>query len=66
MSNQFDCAGTSYPVCPHCGHEHKDVGEWVDADGEGQCESCEMFFQCNVEMTPHFYTSCVKESEAGK
>ena len=60
MSEQFDCTGTSYPVCPHCGHEHTDIGEWQsDSNGGlGQCENeaCGKWFRWSVEYDPHFYT----------
>ena len=40
------------PVCPHCGHKHKDAWEWnfvtgLDGYSEGRdCENCGESFDC--------------------
>jgi hypothetical protein len=51
---------TDVPVCPHCGHEHHDWGDWyvgssqecVDVD----CESCEKGFVACMQVNPTFNT----------
>jgi transcription elongation factor Elf1 len=30
----------TFPVCPHCGHEHDSAFEWTEDDGEHECDSC--------------------------
>jgi hypothetical protein len=57
----------TYPVCPHCKHEHYDVWEWdfgygSEGDITVECESCEKPFfvsrQCDITYT----TAKLKES----
>ena len=42
-----------YPVCPHCGHPHKDAWEWnfgpgIDgSDYEKECDVCCYNFSCD-------------------
>lgn len=40
------------PVCPHCGHKHRDAWEWnfgpgLDGGGDRECESCGETFRCD-------------------
>lgn len=49
---------TSDPVCPHCGHKHRDAWEW-DSDGSGQteCGECEKPFFWERIVTIEYTTS---------
>lgn len=45
----MDLTLTKEPVCPHCGHRHRDAWEWSLQNGEPtnrECYSCDMEFEC--------------------
>ena len=50
------------PVCPHCGHHHKDAWEWNFGPGlEGEidtrdCDNCEGMFSCYREVSVYYTT----------
>jgi len=51
--NWIDHEWTSFPVCPHCGHEHRDAWEWGDDNEDSECESCDRIFHAyrHVDIT---------------
>lgn len=45
----MDTQHRDYPICPHCGHEHKDAWEWefgpgLEGDTETECGECDKPF----------------------
>lgn len=53
------------PVCPHCGHKHRDAWEWnfgpgIEGDTEYECNECGETFAVSrcVEIT--YNTSKIK------
>lgn len=56
----LDTDNTDFPVCPHCGHEHRNYCEFTN-DGKYDCASCEKPFDCTSEMIVHFTTEKIKE-----
>jgi hypothetical protein len=57
MSNTIDTEHRDLPICPHCGHEHKEAWDWGFPGAEGcietWCESCgkEMIVSKSVTIT---------------
>ena len=42
---------TDFPVCPACGHSHRDAWEWdfgagLEGDTEHECDICGYEFRC--------------------
>jgi len=39
---------TPHPICPHCGHVHKDAWEWqpneLEFDSDHECDACDKTF----------------------
>ena len=54
-----------HPVCPHCGHKHRDAWEWnfgsgLDGDSEGRdCDSCGGSFDCERVVDVSYTTKAV-------
>jgi hypothetical protein len=55
-----DLVRQDWPVCPYCGHAHKDAWEWdlgpgLEGDGEFECVDCDKPFRvsriCDVSYT---------------
>ena len=68
MSAEFETQYEREPVCPHCGHKHRDSWEWDFGDGmEGEatfeCESCEKEFVCSKTVQISYSTQKVKTNE---
>lgn len=49
-SKQIDTFMTEYIVCPHCGHEHEDHGDWFP---NGQDVSVDTCVECNGTFRTH-------------
>ena len=50
-----------WPVCPYCGHEHKDAWEWdlgpgLEGDGEYECSDCGKPFHVSRSVTIYYTT----------
>ena len=41
---EIDHECTDKPVCPYCGHTHRDAWEWPDNSEDSECEECERTF----------------------
>ena len=50
FGSTFDLDHRDYPVCPHCGNEHRDAWEWDFGPGvEGECVT--WCHSCGGEMS---------------
>jgi hypothetical protein len=54
----------SAPVCPHCGHVHRDAWEWnfgpgLEGTREVDCDSCGGAFSCEREVTVYYSTAAI-------
>ena len=57
MTEPIDTEWTDAPVCPHCGHEHRDWWEWLDdEDGEHDCDNCGRVFRWSQYIRIKFST----------
>lgn len=45
---------TTEPVCPHCGHQFRDLWEWPDSDDDAECGSCGGHFRYETEAVRYF------------
>ena len=60
------------PVCPHCGHEHRDAYEWdfgplLDGRITGrECDSCGEAFDCDLVVTVEYTTKKPSAAQEGK
>lgn len=54
------------PVCPHCGHRHRDAWEWnfgegPDGESNGRaCDNCEALFDCERVVQVSYTTRMTK------
>src|ERR1035437_6197215 len=56
------------PVCPHCGHEHRDAWEWdfgtgMEGEATFECDHCEKEFVCSREVEVTYSTRKVENKE---
>lgn len=54
---------TSYAegmICPYCGHENSDSFEFIEDEGERECENCGKIFEYTREIEIR-YTTTKKE-----
>ncbi len=67
MSSRYETQYTTWPVCPHCGHEDDGAWEWnVDEHGaEYECESCEKPFVCTRIVTVEYCTDKKSSAKGG-
>lgn len=56
---EIDHEWTSFPVCPHCGHEHRDAWEWGD-DDHHECGVCERPFRAVRHVTVDWVTTAIE------
>jgi len=60
------------PVCPHCGHEHRDAYEWdfgplLEGRITGrECDSCGEVFDCARVVTVEYTTKKPSAAQEGK
>lgn len=57
----MDTRRTDFPVCPACGHVHRDAWEWNFGDGlegdiEHDCDNCGAEFGC-IRIVDVAYTT---------
>jgi transposase-like protein len=57
----IDTTHTVWPVCPHCGHVHKDAWEWrpnsLEFDDDWQCERCDKTFMLSRHTSITYTTT---------
>ncbi len=51
-----------WPVCPRCGHKHRDAWEWslgpgLDGSGEHDCDECGNTFHVERVVTVDYTTA---------
>lgn len=51
----FECWSNEYPMCPHCGHLHRDAEEFTD--GRYDCEKCDKEFKVSTETWVRYTTT---------
>ncbi len=60
MTAPIDTLGTDHPICPWCGHLHRDAFEWRMRDGDeedtGECDSCGKPFVTTRNVTVTYDT----------
>ena len=62
----MDTEYTEAPVCPHCGHNHRDAWEWdfgagYEGDTEVECDMCDEPFQVFRDARITYTTKPLKE-----
>ena len=53
---------TDKPVCPYCGHIHRDNSEMHEV-GQYTCDECNRDFELMVEWNPTYYTGKIEEDD---
>ena len=61
MSEKIEHEYTDEPVCPHCGHVHRDSFEWEEDEGTQECEQCGKAFVYTRVVTVDWCTSKAEE-----
>ena len=68
--SDIDTDHRDYPICPHCGHEHRDLSEFFrpgfDGDGdteETQCDACDKGMRITMHVEYSLSTEKEKEDE---
>ena len=64
--NEMECDGTDEVLCPYCGHEHCDSGEFFTnrTSTEIECDECGKAFLCSQNIVVS-YTTSKKEKNDG-
>ena len=59
VSKEIDTFMTNSIVCPHCGHEYEDCGDWFP-DGRNvsvdTCDECNGEFRTHCDYTVYYIT----------
>lgn len=55
----------TFPVCPHCGHSHRDAWEWnfgpgLEGEKSRECDECGKPFKCRREVEISYTTEIVE------
>ena len=66
----YDTKLQPFPVCPACGHEHRDAWEWnfgglLDGETEHDCDNCGNPMFCESIVTIEYTTRKVKPTTEG-
>lgn len=60
--SEIDTVMMDDPICPHCGHRHRDAWEWnfgpgLDGESNGrECDECGESFDCERHVTVSYTT----------
>jgi predicted RNA-binding Zn-ribbon protein involved in translation (DUF1610 family) len=63
----MDTTLTTDPVCPACGHRHRDAWEWnfgagLEGNTEHDCDNCGAEFRCE-RIVDVYYTTRLKATK---
>ncbi len=59
VPHEWDCNGTSDPICPYCGEEQGDFWEVSADSGETECSTCARPFFYERQVSVEYSTSPV-------
>lgn len=60
MEEELDTFCTEHPICPDCGHEHKEGSEWTGDEGLHACDKCGKKFVWFRRVSVAYITETVK------
>ena len=64
----YDTKLQAEPVCPACGHRHRDAWEWhfdgdMDGSAKRECDACGAEFQCDRIVSVDYTTRLITKEK---